>query len=87
MSEASYRPIDCGFHDELLARAIRKVPVEVVYTDERGGEAKAVDLIEDVFARDSAEFLRLKSGVEIRLDKLVRVDGISAPDESASSER
>lgn len=70
-----YRPIDCFVHDELLARATLARPTELVYTDEGGVERSVRDRIVDVFARDRAEYLRLANGLEIRLDKLVAVDG------------
>ena len=41
---------------------------------DRGVEALEASLV-DVFARDGAEWLRLDSGREIRLDRLVEVDG------------
>ncbi|HLS90308.1 MAG TPA: hypothetical protein VK101_03580 [Limnochordia bacterium] len=70
-----YQPIDCGVHDELLARATLARPTELVYVDEKGVEQRVHDRIVDVFARDRAEYLRLASGLEIRLDKLVAIDG------------
>lgn len=70
-----YRPVDCALHDELLARATLRRPVELGYLDERCEERTVRDRIVDVFARDRAEFLKLENGLEIRLDKLTRIDG------------
>lgn len=74
-----YRPIDCGVHDELLARATLGRPAEIVYVDDDGAEKTVQDRIVDVFARNRAEFLRLACGLEIRLDKLVALDGTPIP--------
>lgn len=71
-----YRPIDCGLHDELLARATLGRPTEITYLDQDGVQRTVRDRIVDVFARERAEYLRLAGGLEIRLDKLVSVDGI-----------
>lgn len=79
MDHNEYKPVDCGFHDELVARATLAKPVEIHYVDDRGNQQCAHDTIADVFTKNSAEYLRLKSGGEIRLDRLVRVDGIDAP--------
>lgn len=74
-----YHPIDCGVHDELLARATLGRPAEIVYIDGDGVERTVRDRILDVFARERAEYMRLASGLEIRLDKLVRLDGQAVP--------
>ena len=71
-----YRPIDCSVHDELLARATLGRPTEIEYVDENGEVRTVRDRIVDVFARERAEYLKLANGIEIRLDKLVTVDGI-----------
>jgi len=70
-----YQPIDCALHDELLARATLRRPVELSYLDEANEERTVRGRIVDVFARDRAEYLRLEGGLEVRLDKLTRLDG------------
>lgn len=74
-TEERYEPIDCGVHDELLARATLRQPTEITYLGDGGGTATVTDVIEDVFTRQGAEYLRLGDGVEIRLDKIVRFEG------------
>lgn len=74
-----YRPIDCGFHDELLALATRRRECEVVYLDEEGRERSTRGIIEDVYSRGGAEYLRLAGAETVRLDRLVRVDGKPRP--------
>lgn len=65
-----YEPIDCGAHDQLLEWATLRQPVAITYETDGGEEAVASDVIEDVFTRNGAEFLRLRDGREIRLDKI-----------------
>lgn len=76
MSDPPYHPIDCGYHDRLLALATLRRPCEVVYSDGAGEPRAAHDRIEDVFSRGGAEWLRLADGTEVRLDRLLRVDGV-----------
>jgi len=82
-----YRPIACGLHDELQLRALRRSRVTLRYRlpddvapGAAGGEGAEVrvvtDRVVDVRTRSGAEYLALASGEEIRLDRLVEVDGI-----------
>lgn len=75
MESDVYQPVDCALHEELLARATLKRPTEISYLDDALQERTVKDRIVDVFARNRAEYLRLASGLEIRLDKLTRLDG------------
>jgi len=72
---SDYQPIDCGFHDELQMWAIRGGVAFILYRDEAGREHQIRDVIMDVYARAGAEYLRLRGGEEIRLDRLLRVVG------------
>ena len=83
MSEP-YRPIACGLHDELQLRALRRSTVTLRYRDGGSGGAPGAEApiregtgrVVDVRTRDGAEYLLLDVGTEIRLDRLVEVDGI-----------
>lgn len=83
-----YRPIACALHDELQLRALRRARVTVRYrsTPGPGHAASAPDVRElegrvvDVRTRDGAEYLVLAQGDEIRLDRLVDVDGVAFGD-------
>ena len=76
-----YEPIDCNVHDQLLERATLGQPTEVRYeADDTAGqsvreERVAHGIIEDVFTREGAEYLRIAGAssapIEIRLDKIV----------------
>lgn len=70
--DAPYTPVDCGFHDGLLALATLRRPVAIDLV----GATEADPLrgrIVDVFSRDGAEYLRLDGGAAVRLDHIVAV--------------
>ncbi len=76
-----YLPIDCGFHDQLEALAVRGTVVSVEIED--GGAFRA--RIADVFARGGADYARLapedgQPPQEVRLDRVLAVSGIPRPD-------
>jgi len=74
----SYTPINCDFHDELEAIATLRNNCVIVYCSS-DGETRVQDYIDDVYARNGEEFIKLNSGLVIRLDALVEVDGKSSP--------
>jgi Rho-binding antiterminator len=74
-----YQPINCSFYDELEILAMRKRKVTVEFRDEDNQDTSAEDVIVDVYSRNKEEFLKLRGGQIIRLDRLIRVDGKSLP--------
>lgn len=74
-----YEPIDCTMHDQLIERAAFRLPTKVTYRNERGELVVARDTIDDVFSRRGAEYLRLSSGTEIRLDRIIDFGGDGEP--------
>lgn len=68
-----YQPIDCGFHDLLLHVATLRRPVRIAYRNDHDEVVEALDVIEDVYTKNSAEYAQLRGGVTIRLDRLVSV--------------
>ncbi len=89
-----YQPISCAFYDELEALATLRKRVQLVYRNELGHVAEIIGIIRNFATRNKAEFLILDSGIEIRLDRLIEVDGkplagycCSAPSPSVSSPR
>lgn len=68
-----YVPIDCGVHDQLLERATLGQRTEIVYHADNGQVVSVRDVIEDVFSRRGAEYLRFQGGLEIRLDKIIEI--------------
>ena len=71
----TYRPIDCSLHDEFELRAVRRVRCELVYRNGSGVEQHRSGRIVDLTTRNGEEYLRLDDGTEVRLDRVIRVDG------------
>jgi Rho-binding antiterminator len=75
-----YIPISCSYYDELEALATLRKECEIVFTDENGKQTSIRGIIKTFFIRDKTEYMQLESGVEIRLDFLISVDGKKLPD-------
>ena len=70
-----YQPINCHFYDELELLAIRQKNCLIQYQNEAEKMLEKIDVILDFKIIDKAEFMLLKSGEKIRLDKIISVDG------------
>lgn len=71
----AYQPISCGFYDELEARATTRQPCTLTYRTQPDSPPSTYHgIIQDLFIRDKAEYLRLQDGFELRLDALVAAD-------------
>ncbi len=70
-----YQPINCHFYDELELLAIRQKNCLIQYQNEVEKVVEKMDVIVDFKIIDKAEFMLLKSGKKIRLDKIISVDG------------
>jgi Rho-binding antiterminator len=68
-----YRPVACGFHDELTLWVMRRTPCRVRYRGADGAERVTLQRLADVYTREGAEWLRLADGTELRLDRLREV--------------
>lgn len=73
--EQDYTPINCDFYDELEAAATLRRNVVVVWLRDDGKEEEVSARIADLYVREKVEYMRLDNNEEIRLDKLVSVDG------------
>lgn len=73
---ATYAPISCEFHDLLEIHAMAGQAVPLFFRDAQGALQVHRSRIADLFSRDGAEFLSTASGLSIRLDQLVAVDGV-----------
>ena len=71
----TYIPISCSFHDRLEAAATMRRPVTLSYAGFDGEIEVTGQIVEDVFTREGAEYLRLNSGLELRLDSLRSLNG------------
>jgi len=70
----AYEPLDCSLHDRIEDLATRRRVVRIRYAD-GADPLEADDTVADWFVRDGAEFLRTGSGLEIRLDRILEIDG------------
>ncbi|KAM3099693.1 hypothetical protein ACKFKF_13750 [Phormidesmis sp. 146-12] len=70
-----YYLVDCGFHDQLEALATLRQTCQISYHTGTGEVVEVQDQIVDVYAANHADFLKLKDGTEIRLDRLISVNG------------
>lgn len=71
---SDYIPISCHFYDELESLAVKRTPVEILF--KHNNEEKCIeDLIVDFRTHCKEEFVILKSGTQIRLDQLLKVNG------------
>lgn len=67
-----YTPVNCDFHDVLTSRATLRQKSILTFRD--GDEERTVtDVIEDVYTKGDEEFVRLRGGEVIRLDRFVRI--------------
>ena len=74
-----YTPIDCHFYDELEAAATQRRRVALQYFNDLRQLCLESGVIDTFFIREQVEFMRLKSGEEIRLDHIIRLDDKPAP--------
>ena len=74
-----YKPIDCNFYDILEALSTRKRYVRIQYKTEIDEFQSEDSIIRDLYIKQGYEYLLLTSGTEIRLDRLIKVDGHFLP--------
>ncbi len=72
-----YQPIACSFHDRLEAAAVTRSECELVYRASDGARTTEVVRIADVFSRDGAEYITTATGEQIRLDRIISLDGVA----------
>lgn len=70
-----YQPINCHFYDELELLAIRRKACLIIYTNQEDKPSERTDIITDFKIKDGVEYMLLKSGESIRLDRIISVDG------------
>ncbi|WP_143473748.1 hypothetical protein [Flavilitoribacter nigricans] len=75
MSSRSYVPISCSFYDELEALATLRKPAVIKYNETDAVTKTAEGKIKDFFIREGAEYLLMDTGLEIRLDYIISVNG------------
>lgn len=75
MSSKSYIPISCSFYDELEALATLRQIATIKYAEGDAPTKTAEGKIKNFFIREGVEYLLMDTGLEIRLDHLISVNG------------
>ncbi len=71
----NYKPVNCDFYDELEALATQKKNCAIRFKGDNEGISSIQAKIADLYTHEHIEYMKTDSGLEIRLDKLVEVDG------------
>jgi Rho-binding antiterminator len=74
--EDTYKPIDCGFYDVLTLFALHRNVVSIKFKklDTKHSMSETEDVIDDIYTKESAEFMRLKNGMILRLDQVIEIN-------------
>ncbi|RDC61573.1 hypothetical protein [Adhaeribacter pallidiroseus] len=75
----SYAPVATFFREELVGYAERRIYISLQYFSDIREYLSTKAVIKEVYARDNVEYLALNTGEEIRLDRIIRVEGKPAP--------
>ena len=70
-----YQAVSCSFYDELEALATLHRLCTIRYRTETSEVVGIESKIIDLYTANKSEFLKLQDGTEIRLDRLISVDG------------
>lgn len=71
----AYRLVGCDFHDRLESLATLRQTCHLVYRSDTNPSIEIDARIVDVYAANQADYIRLADGTEIRIDKILSVDG------------
>ncbi|MEM1137370.1 MAG: Rho-binding antiterminator [Bacteroidota bacterium] len=74
-----YQPINCNFYDYFEAAITLRKKVAITYFDIDGKQVNAEVFPVDLVNQNKEEFLLLKSGVSIRLDRIIMFDHVPNP--------
>jgi len=75
-----YQPINCDYYDRLEAWATMRTVCLISFLDEKGNQQEVSARIEDVYALNKVEYMRMDNGLVIRLDSLLAVNNVPLPD-------
>ena len=80
MDDAAYQPISCDFHDLLEAAATRRSVVVLELRDSTGETQRVQARIDDIVTQPDGEYVQLDTGLPVRLDRIVSIDGVRLAD-------
>jgi len=74
-SNTPYTPIACSFYDRIEEAIVLRKTAKLIYQTEEGTEIEAETRLKDTRTKDDAEFVVLPSGEEVRMDRIMSLDG------------
>lgn len=74
-----YVPVSCDLYEKLEEYAVRRRQCDILYRDDIGQTLTIRDRIVSLSVQDKVEYVRLEGGSSIRLDALIKLDGMSLP--------
>lgn len=74
VSQQAYAPINCSFHDTLLAKATLRKTCHIRYEMEQQQAVETHSRIVDIYTRREEEFMELNTGEHIRLDRILAIE-------------
>ncbi len=75
----TFAPVITAFREELINYAEKRTYVSIQYFSDIREYLSAKAVIKKIYSRDNAEYLLLNTSEEIRLDRIIRVEGKPAP--------
>lgn len=84
-NRSAYHPINCEFHDLLEELAFTRKPATISFLDGTGAVQRRNVTINDVYARNGAEYLSMSTEEIVRLDQLLEVGDAKLADYSQMS--
>lgn len=82
-TQRPYQPIDCEFHDLLEASATKRHRASFELRSSDGSVQVVQGRIVDLHAHAGIEYMQLDSGVQVRMDDIVSIDGVQRPAQPA----
>lgn len=78
MESSKYQPISCSFYDVIVLHIMKAKEVNVFYKSAEGELINQLTVLKDVYTSKGEEFVVLKDGEIIRLDRLMKIEGEEA---------
>lgn len=78
--KSDYQPIDCDYYDRLEAWATVGTTCTILFTEDDGQAHQVDSKILDFKIEDGVEYLTGEDNLQIRLDRLISVNGIPLED-------
>ncbi len=78
LPRTNYQPIDCNFYDHFEAAIVTRRAVLLSYRRIDGTVTNTETRLSDTKTVRTEEYVQLASGAWLRLDRIVRVDGVAA---------